>query len=92
MPTRMARGTGGLVSMIGEVARIAEGRGEKEKTRDGIAWNCQMPARGVGPVGAASLLRKYGTLQKAHAAGRFAAEAEKLRLYRQIAKMDANRT
>jgi 5'-3' exonuclease len=42
----------------------------------------------VGPKGAASLLNKYGTLEKALAAGRFAAEAEKLRLYRKIATMD----
>ncbi len=46
-------------------------------------------ARGVGPVGAASLLRKHGTLEKALAAGLFAAEAEKLRVYRKIATMDA---
>jgi DNA polymerase I len=46
-------------------------------------------ARGVGPVGAALLLKKYGTLEKALPAGRFAAEAEKLRLYRRIATMDA---
>jgi DNA polymerase-1 len=46
-------------------------------------------ARGVGAVGAAGLLRKYGTLEKALAAGLFAAEADKLRLYRRIATMDA---
>ena len=45
-------------------------------------------ASGVGPVGAASLLRKYGSLEKALAAGRFAIQAEKLRLYRSIATMD----
>src|SRR5208283_3813482 len=33
MPTRIARGTGGLVSMIEEVARIAEERGGIRKTR-----------------------------------------------------------
>ena len=38
-------------------------------------------AAGVGPVGAASLLKRYGTLEKILAAGRFAAQAEKLRLY-----------
>lgn len=47
-------------------------------------------ARGVGPKGAAALLRKYGTLADALASGRFAAEAEKLRLYRRIAAMDAS--
>jgi hypothetical protein len=33
-------------------------------------------------------LRKYGSLEKALAAGRFASEADKLRLYRSIATMD----
>lgn len=46
-------------------------------------------ARGVGPKGAAQLLRKYGTLEKMLKAGLFAAEAEALRLYKRIATMDA---
>jgi DNA polymerase I len=46
-------------------------------------------ARGVGPVGAASLLKQYGTLEKALAAGRFTAQADALRLYKRIATMDA---
>jgi DNA polymerase I len=45
-------------------------------------------AAGIGAIGAAALLRKYGSLEKALAAGRFAAQAEKLRLYRVIATMD----
>jgi DNA polymerase-1 len=45
-------------------------------------------AAGVGPVGAASLLRRFGSLEKALAAGRFAAQADTLRLYRSIATMD----
>jgi DNA polymerase-1 len=45
-------------------------------------------AAGVGHVGAASLLRRYGSLEKALAAGRFAAQADTLRLYRSIATMD----
>ena len=45
-------------------------------------------AAGVGPVGAAALLQRYGTLEKILAAGRFAAQAEKLRLYKSIATMD----
>ena len=45
-------------------------------------------AAGVGPVGAAALLRKYGTLEKALAAGRLAPLGDKLRLYRSIATMD----
>jgi DNA polymerase-1 len=46
-------------------------------------------ARGVGPKGAADLLRRYGTLDDILAAGRFPAEAEMLRLYRSIATMNA---
>jgi DNA polymerase I len=45
-------------------------------------------AAGVGPIGAANLLRRFGTLEKALAAGRFVAQAENLRLYRSIATMD----
>jgi DNA polymerase I len=45
-------------------------------------------ARGVGPKGAADLLRRYGTLDGILAAGRFPAEAEMLRLYRSIATMN----
>jgi len=46
-------------------------------------------ARGVGPKGAAALLRKYRTLEDAIAAGQLAGQAEQLRLYRRIAAMDA---
>src|SRR5437899_3035134 len=45
---------------------------------------------GVGPKGAASLLRRYGSIEAALAQGSFAAQAEKLRLYRSIAAMDAS--
>jgi DNA polymerase-1 len=45
-------------------------------------------ASGVGAVTAAGILRKYGSLEKALAAGRFTSEADKLRLYRSIATMD----
>src|ERR1700756_3332492 len=45
-------------------------------------------AKGVGPKGAASLLRKYGTLEEVLANGRFKDEADSLRLYRWIATMD----
>jgi DNA polymerase-1 len=44
---------------------------------------------GVGPKGAASLLRRYGSLEAALAQGSFATQAEQLRLYRSIATMDA---
>ena len=46
-------------------------------------------ARGVGPKGAAALLRKYATLEDAFAAGQLANQADQLRLYRRIATMDA---
>lgn len=45
-------------------------------------------ARGVGPKGAADLLRRYGTLEQALADGRFSAQADDLRLYKKIATMD----
>jgi DNA polymerase-1 len=47
-------------------------------------------AKGVGPKGAASLLNKYGTLEKAIADSRLAGQAKQLRLYRSIATMDAS--
>jgi len=47
-------------------------------------------APGVGPKKAADLLRHYGSLEDAIAAGRFAAIAEDLRLYRRIASLDAS--
>lgn len=46
-------------------------------------------AKGVGALGAASLLRRYATLEDAFAAGRFASQADELRLYRHLATMDA---
>jgi DNA polymerase-1 len=47
-------------------------------------------ARGVGPKKAAEILAQHRTLEDVLAAGRFAAEAEDLRLYRRIAQMDAS--
>jgi DNA polymerase-1 len=47
-------------------------------------------AAGVGPKSAASLLRRYGSLESALAQGKFAEQAEQLRLYRSIATMDAS--
>ena len=43
---------------------------------------------GVGAVGAAALLRRYGSLDALLAAGRFSANAEQLRLFRSIATMN----
>jgi exodeoxyribonuclease III len=45
-------------------------------------------APGVGATGAASLIRRYGSLEAALAAGRFPAMADTLRLYKAIATMD----
>lgn len=45
-------------------------------------------ARGVGEKRAADLLSQYGSLEAMLADGRFAAEADALRLYRRIAAMD----
>ena len=45
-------------------------------------------AAGVGAVGAASLVRRYGSLEAALAAGKFAAQAKELRLFLSIATMD----
>jgi 5'-3' exonuclease len=83
----------------GEMARIgpAEVRErygvEPEQVPDFIALrgdpSDKIPgAPGVGAKSAASLLRRYASLEAALAQGKFAAEAEKLRLYRSIATMD----
>ena len=47
-------------------------------------------APGVGPKGAAQILREHGSLERALKAGRFAPIAEELRLYRRIASLDAS--
>ena len=43
---------------------------------------------GVGPVSAASILKRYSSVEKLLAAGRFAAHADQLRLYKKIATTD----
>ncbi|MFN0155589.1 MAG: 5'-3' exonuclease H3TH domain-containing protein [Gaiella sp.] len=45
-------------------------------------------ARGVGEKGAASLLAEFGSLEALLEAGRFAAEADSLRRFREIATLD----
>ncbi|HEX5247433.1 MAG TPA: 5'-3' exonuclease [Gaiellaceae bacterium] len=86
---------------VSEIARIgpAEVRErygvEPEQVPDLIALrgdpSDKLPgARGIGPKKAAEILREHGTLEAVLAAGRFAAEAEDLRLYRRIAGMDAS--
>jgi DNA polymerase-1 len=47
-------------------------------------------ARGVGPKTAASLLAQYGSLEAMLEDGRFAAQAEELRMYRRMATLDAS--
>jgi DNA polymerase I len=85
---------------VSELARIgpAEVRDrygvEPEQVPDLIALrgdpSDKLPgARGIGPKKAAEIVREYGTLEAALAAGRFASEADELRLYRRIATMDA---
>jgi DNA polymerase I len=44
--------------------------------------------RGVGPKGAAMLLRRYGTLEQALAEGRRHEQSDELRRYKRIATMD----
>jgi DNA polymerase-1 len=46
-------------------------------------------AAGVGPKGAADLVRRYGTLESMLKAGLFPKQAEQLRLFREIATMNA---
>ncbi|HYX88140.1 MAG TPA: 5'-3' exonuclease [Gaiellaceae bacterium] len=86
---------------VSELARIgpAEVRErygvEPEQVPDFIALrgdpSDRLPgAAGVGPKKAADVLREYGTLEDALAAGRFAKQAEELRLYRRIATLDAS--
>src|SRR5271163_2719774 len=83
----------------GEMARIgpAEVRErygvEPEQVPDFIALrgdpSDKLPgARGVGASGAAALLRQYGSLEAILKAGRFAKQADELRVYRSIATMD----
>ena len=45
-------------------------------------------AKGVGPKTAADVLKQYGTLEAALEGGRFAAQADELRVYRHMATLD----
>jgi len=47
-------------------------------------------AKGVGPKTAADVLRQYGSLEAALDEGRFAAQAEELRVYKRMATLDAS--
>jgi DNA polymerase-1 len=68
---------------------------EPEQVPDFIALrgdpSDKMPgAKGVGPKTAASLLAQYGSLEAMLEEGRFAAQAEELRMYRRMATLDAS--
>ena len=52
-------------------------------------WLRLIRSENIGPITFYQLLQRYGSLDAALADGRFAAEAEALRLYRRIATMDA---
>jgi 5'-3' exonuclease len=86
---------------VSELARVgpAEVRErygvEPEQVPDFIALrgdpSDRMPgAKGVGPKTAANLLAQYGTLEAMLEDGRFAAQAEELRMYRRMATLDAS--
>jgi DNA polymerase I len=86
---------------VSEIARIGPGEVRErygvdpEQVPDFIALrgdpSDRLPgAAGIGPKKAADILREYGNLEGALAAGRFSAEAEDLRLYRRIASLDAS--
>ena len=85
----------------GEMARIGPGQVrerygvEPGQVPDFIALrgdpSDKLPgAPGVGAKTAASLLHRYGSLEKLLSAGRFSAQGEALRLYRRIATMDSS--
>jgi DNA polymerase-1 len=85
---------GGEIARIGP-AEVRERYGvDPKRVPDFIALrgdpSDRLPgARGIGPRGAADLLRRYGNLEGILAAGRLTREAEMLRLYRSIATMNA---
>jgi DNA polymerase-1 len=47
-------------------------------------------AKGVGPKTAADILKQYATLDAALHEGRFAAQADELRMYKRMATLDAD--
>lgn len=84
---------GGKMERIGPAEVRARYGVEPEQVPDFIALrgdpSDKLPgAPGVGADGAASLLKRYGTLDAVLDTGRFAAHAERLRMFRSIATMD----
>src|SRR5204862_2470783 len=86
-------GGAGEMARIGP-AEVREGYGvEPQQVPDFIALrgdpSDKLPgAPGLGAQGAASLLRKYGTLENALVAGRYSGHADRLRMFRSIATMN----
>ena len=84
----------GEMARIG-VAEVRERYGvDPEQVPDFIALrgdpSDKIPgAKGIGPQGAANLLRRYRTLEDLLADGMLSGQAKTLRLYRRIATMDA---
>jgi DNA polymerase-1 len=85
----------GKIERIGPAEVMARYAVEPKQVPDFIALrgdpSDRLPgAKGVGAVGAASLIRKYGSLEALLADGKFQTQADALRLYRTIATMDAS--
>jgi DNA polymerase I len=83
----------GEMARIGPAEVMARYGVEPQRVPDFIALrgdpSDKLPgAPGVGAKTAAALLHKYGSLEALLAAGRFAEQADALRLYRRIATMD----
>jgi DNA polymerase-1 len=92
--TILAPVRGGEIARIGPAEVLARYGVAPSQVPDFIALrgdpSDRIPgAKGIGEKGAATLLKSYGSLEKALAAGRFPTQAEALRLYRAIATMDA---
>jgi DNA polymerase-1 len=84
---------GGGVERIGPEEVLARYGVEPKQVPDFIALrgdpSDRLPgAPGVGAVGAAKLIRQYGSLEGLLKAGRFPKQAAELRLYKSIATMD----
>ena len=78
----------------GEMARVVSGVGPYGVCSRAFHRAARRPVRrvarrpGVGPAGAAALIRRYGSLEALLKAGRFPKQAAELRLYKSIATMD----